>query len=303
MKKLIIVTIFLTMSLFANDVTIKLNPITNIGFIKNPSKKLKNKFPICDAFLQVDWINKEKKIGYSIYDLYKNGKKDGRMFALVVMIEGNYVIGLDAYGYKQKGKLDELFKAIQKGKVIDSGIFRIKYNNKFYDLYNTAPISATLADNHMNVCIEHPDNGRAWIVEGKHIDKIYNTVDSNKSFKLLENILNSDNTNKYFIRDREYIERTFIVVDINYDNKDDYFSVFEFLTPVFSVDSRYYKPKIIRKNQNVQKEETIAELLFLQDKKICNLPVGSHYHYLTTDGQNYFLGNICNLTELTREEK
>jgi hypothetical protein len=38
----------------------------------NPSQKLKERFPMCDAFLKVKWIDKKKKIGYSRYDLHRN---------------------------------------------------------------------------------------------------------------------------------------------------------------------------------------------------------------------------------------
>jgi hypothetical protein len=50
-------------------------PITNVGFMENPPKELKEKFPMCDAFLKVEWIDKEKKVGYSEYEFYNQGKK------------------------------------------------------------------------------------------------------------------------------------------------------------------------------------------------------------------------------------
>ena len=63
------------------------NPVAeNIGFMKKPAKELTEKFPMCDAFLKVEWIDKEKKIGYSRYDLYKDGKKDGQMVVLIYTI-------------------------------------------------------------------------------------------------------------------------------------------------------------------------------------------------------------------------
>jgi hypothetical protein len=49
---------FLTLPLCAAETT---QPaITNIGFMESPPKELKEKFPMCDAFLKVEWIDKEK---------------------------------------------------------------------------------------------------------------------------------------------------------------------------------------------------------------------------------------------------
>jgi hypothetical protein len=44
--------------------------ISNMGFESNPSPRLKAKFPMCDAFLKVTWIDKKKNIGYSHYEYY-----------------------------------------------------------------------------------------------------------------------------------------------------------------------------------------------------------------------------------------
>jgi hypothetical protein len=51
--------------------------LTNIGFMKSPPKELKKRFPMCDAFFKVEWIE-EKRIGYSRYDLYRDGKKKSK---------------------------------------------------------------------------------------------------------------------------------------------------------------------------------------------------------------------------------
>lgn len=297
MKKLLSLLLVFIVNIYAEDMNVSVSQI-NSGFIKKPPLELTKKFPMCDAFLNVDWIDKTKKIGYSTYDLYKKGKKDGKFYSLVMMSEGMHLIGLDAYSYKRQGKLKELFEAVRKGKMVGA---RIKYKNKFYDLYG-APYETSLADNRINVCIEHPDNGRAWIVEGKHINNVYDVTTAETKLQILQSILNTDS--KLLIRDRKFIEGDgFIVIDVNYDGKDDYFSIFELQTPIFSIRNEYRKPQIVKRTQNIQKEEMVAELSFLPNQKICTLPIGSSYHYLTTDGYNYYLGNKCNLTELTKGEK
>jgi hypothetical protein len=282
----------------------EINPsseVINRGFIKTPSETLTKKFSVCDAFLNVDWIDKKKKIGYSTYEVYEKGLRKGEIFALIDMREGSYIIGLDVFVFKRDGKLPELFEQIRKAKVDQNGDFPIFYKGK--ELYISTPAEElTLADNRINVCVEHPDNGRVWIVEGKHINKVYEATQTDKVFSLLETILNTKS--KSYPRDRKSLESDdFIVVDINHDGKDDYISRFELQTPIYSVADHYQKPTIIKTTENIQKEKTIAELSFLANQKKCIIPVGTSYRYLTTDGQNYFLGNKCNLTKLTQGEK
>lgn len=92
--------------------------IDNIGFMKNPPKELREKFPMCDAFLKVKWIDKEKKIGYSRYDFFVDGKKRGRITALVYL--GDYMpsLDLDLYNYTKQGTLQKIFSFIKAGKKV-----------------------------------------------------------------------------------------------------------------------------------------------------------------------------------------
>lgn len=292
MKKLLSLLLVFIVNIYAEDMDVSVSQI-NGGFIKNPPLELTKKFPMCDAFLNVDWIDKTKKIGYSTYDLYKNGKKDGRFYSLVMMSEGKYIIDLDAYSYKRQGKLNELFEAARKGKIIDSGIFRIKYKNKFYDLHGTSN-DGTLADNHINVCIEHPNHGRAWIVEGRKLTKIYTEEQRNAQYQKIHETVEIE---------QAFLNEHFIVIDLNQDGKEDYF-----YGAIYSNGDKYYSSKRVQLIHDMKNYLTYEESSYPPNNEICTIPLIDYkhhtaYRYLTTDGYNYYLGNKCNLTELTKGEK
>ena len=90
--------------------------LTNIGFMKNPPKELREKFPMCDAFLKVGWIDKEKKIGCSRYDLYQDGKKKGQMTALIYLNQYYPHFDYDLNVYRRAGELNKIFTFIKEGK-------------------------------------------------------------------------------------------------------------------------------------------------------------------------------------------
>jgi hypothetical protein len=53
----------------------------NIGFMKNPPKELKEKFPMCDQFLDVKWIRQFPNggwVGTVTADVYFGAKKEQR---------------------------------------------------------------------------------------------------------------------------------------------------------------------------------------------------------------------------------
>src|SRR4030042_2676398 len=97
------------------------NPVPeNIGFMKNPPKELTEKFPMCDAFLKVEWIDKEKKIGYSHYDLYRDGKREKeKAFALIHIhdVLPHFDYDLSVLDFEGIGKIGmkEVFSIIKEG--------------------------------------------------------------------------------------------------------------------------------------------------------------------------------------------
>jgi hypothetical protein len=116
------------------------NPRTdNIGFMKNPPKKLTERFPMCDAFLNVEWIDKEKMIGYTTYEAIIKGKAakhDGGRKRVWAMVDMNVPgFDYDVYQYRRKGKLDEVFEMVRNGTVNTRIPMMITYAKTGTDLF------------------------------------------------------------------------------------------------------------------------------------------------------------------------
>jgi hypothetical protein len=263
------------------------NPVLeNIGFMKNPPKELTEKFPMCDAFLKIEWIDKEKKIGYSRYDLYKDGKKDGQMVVLVYLTQYYPHFNYDLNEYKRSGQLKAIFSFIREGKIVgDEALLTIRQGNKKITFFPHTPEGATFSDNRQNVCIPYPDNQLAWIVEGRQVGKIFTDQQIKERWEKLQKSFSGLQISRF---------KEMNVIDFNNDGSDDYFFYFPWFS--YSHKDQYFE---IEKSGAGYK---YIELLFPHSRKTCKLqPHG--LDYLTTDGKNYFLSNQCNLTELTQESK
>jgi len=82
--------------------------LTNSGFLNPPPEALKKKFRMCDAFLRVEWLDKERRIGWSRYDFYIDGRKRGQMTALVFLGRDFPAFDYDLYEYQRQGELQSL---------------------------------------------------------------------------------------------------------------------------------------------------------------------------------------------------
>lgn len=162
--------------------------ISNIGFIKYPPKELTAKFPMCDAFLKVEWINKEEKVGYSEYEFYNQGERINRIAHALVYLEDEhpeFEVNLEQFRKNlekthKKGNLNAIFEIIRRGEFDRQGqgdglVF--EENDFVYELGNfrsdwDMPL-LTLVDHKMNVCIPYPDNQRAYFAEQKEVNDIH----------------------------------------------------------------------------------------------------------------------------------
>lgn len=97
--------------------------ISNIGFMKDPPKGLKDKFPMCDAFLKVKWYDEENSIGYSEYEFYNKGKKSNRVAHAMIYLDEDrpeFMIDLERFRKDlerehKKGDLKTIFEMIGQG--------------------------------------------------------------------------------------------------------------------------------------------------------------------------------------------
>lgn len=260
--------------------------ISNIGFMKNPPKALKEKFPMCDAFLKVEWIDKEKKIGYTHYEaLLINdkgilGTEKKKVWALVNLDDLSPSYTLDIYQYKRQGRMEELFDLVKNGEPSKvPAFFAIKYKGKttvFYD-----PLSPVLSDNRQTVCIAYPDEQRAWIIEGKSVKKSYSEA---------QQVILSDrivDTGKLIPKTRL---REFWLLDLNFDSKPDFFLNRTFATEYSWLDKLY--------QVSYEVEKFDFKLTFPPSNRTCHVKDNGTFP-LTTDGKNYYISNQCNLTKLT----
>lgn len=262
--------------------------VSNIGFMENPSKELREKFPMCDAFLKVKWIDKEKKIGYSNYEAIiktkeGNFKEKKIVWALVDLdVPG---IDYDVYQYKMQGRLEEVFDMVRNGKVRVGIPMMIDYEGKRILLYSGATVNyggtrPVLGDNRQTICVAYPDEQQAWIVEGKNVKQSYT---AKQVAELAEKI--KLETGKPIPRER--IESLWLL-DINFDGKEDFIFEGTFLFSkqdhMYLWESKFQYPYFI--------------FSFPSSSRDCRTK-GLLRYELTTDGKNYFYFNQCNLSELT----
>ncbi len=258
----------------------------NIGFMKNPPKELQDKFTMCDAFLKVEWIDKEKKIGTSRFDLYKDGKKVGQMRSLIYLSNLEHRDRIELYDYERKGELEELYEAIKNGNIVDKAFPYIKYESRTYLLQNNnVRPYYSYSDNRQNVCIVYPDNKYVFIAEGKRVGTLFNSVELKEKFQNVKSYIRT----MPFDRFSDYN-----VIDVNLDGVEDYVGGRGF---VYSFLGKYYVRK--REIAYYEKGEAVYKISFPPINFNC-IKSSKSGHFLTSDGSNYFFSNKCNLTELTQ---
>ena len=261
----------------------------NIGFIKNPPKELTEKFPMCDAFLHVEWINKEKQIGYSNYEIIIKGKK--RMVWELIVLEGDHLfLGWDVYQFKRKGQLQEIFEMVKNGEEkVTPLLIILTYKDKSITIHGRSPNDDdSLADHRCTVCVQYPDKKRVWIAEGKSIKQNYSAAQQKKLFNRIEKAAGKPiNLNDPV--QKEWFESLYIL-DVNFDGKEDI---------VFKKSFFVTSHNMLYKVKRVYKYEDEYQFTFPPTGRTCH--VKSRFFPLTTDGKNYYIDNQCNLTELTSQ--
>lgn len=267
--------------------------IINIGFVKEPSRELKVNFPMCDVFLRVTWLDKEKKIGYTEYDLYKSdGSKDGMHNLALIHLDSNWPsFRYNIETWRDENKLKKLSALIINGRIKTIiGEYNLIINGED-GASITVPstsLELTLSNNKLNVCVPFPDGKRMWIAEEKRVDKVYEKQEINKKMEKLKPWISD-----VFPVGAYLLNSYSSVIDINFDGVEDYFGA---AITVYSSGNRYYRMQPMWAHEY---DDNYGEFYFPQIKKTCRIIFWSFY--LTTDGKNYFLNNQCNLTKLTQK--
>lgn len=259
--------------------------ISNIGFMKDPPKEWRKQYPMCDAFLRVTWLNKDKRIGYSTFSYFTDGIRHGKMTALVYIGPSYASFDMDLYKYRHDGSLSDIISFIRRGKIVhsESSLALIIRRGSREIAFFPAKSDLSLAKFSRNVCIPYPDGSRMWLAEGRKVDETYSANIKMEKYEILK---------KYFPHLLPTMFDQWDVVDLNHDGLDDYFYAGH---PIYSTGNQYYEMKKLHGNWPAETYK------FPPTNMTCELTYGAHY--LTTDGKSYFLGNQCNLTELTRVTK
>lgn len=263
--------------------------LDNIGFMKNPPKALQEKFPMCNAFLNVEWIDMEKKIGYSKYEIILNKNKERKMMWSLVWLNDLFPqVTIDVYRYKKEGKLDELFSFIRRGKILPNSPFLGIQDDKRKESFVTtspSPFDFTWSNDQQTVCVACPDKTRAWIIEGKTVK---NGLNETEKAILAKKIIKG-------LGHREEWFNACWLLDINHDGKMD---LVRGETVNYSFGEEYYQ------NNRIKIFTNYGAWDFPPFNRECVISKKSSWkYYLTTDGFNYYLSNECNLTELTSSNK
>ena len=254
----------------------------NIGFMKPKPRDLAKKFPMCDAFLKVDWIDKEKNIGYSQYEVTVNKTGELKMMWSLVYI-GIYPVMFDVYQYKREGKLKELFNFIRDGNISQDESLTLKirkgHETKFILPYG--PYNSTLSENKQTLCIPCPNRELTWVFETKNAKNLTNEEKIELSRR--NDAINSELINNVFFQELR-------VMDINHDGMLDFIGRFGNIT--YSFQGKYYKNNRI----NMTGEHTtwtfppFGKKYTIRDKSA---------YLITTDGKDYYLGNQINISTAT----
>lgn len=258
----------------------------NIGFKKGKDREvLKTKYPMCNEFLDVKWIDEEKEItvveginntkriskgiGKIKLQLYKKGKVKGEIYALVNDNRITYQITKKEYESKEFADYLRKIKMTNYGSMII-----LSDKNKKRKIHSYLAFDSLSYDN-VNVCIpysEHivfskitrPFKKYPWI--SLPIDEKKKKLV--KDF-LIKNFLTIESVDNAIVRIKE--------IDLNRDGIVDYFD--GDTIHVYSANNKYqYK--------------AFGYFEFCKKKRCCNSP-------LMFKNEDYLLGHgNCNLTKL-----
>lgn len=263
----------------------------NIGFMKNSPQELRAKFPMCEEFLDVQWLDKKYMVGYATYDAFVRRKPAAstvrkRVQAIVAIpfgVPGRY--DYDASQFVRQGKLKDLFALIKSGEPLSAGlVFSAGGGDDRAVLHPGGALSygetdPLLSDHRKTVCIVYPAGDKAWIIEGKTVERAYPDDQVRRTLETLK---------EHGIKTPAEFFKQMWVLDINGDGAADFF-----------------KPRNLIYSKNGRLQKTTEEFskgnfryTASGSEKSCVVDSNKMNFNLTTDGRNYFAAG-CNWTELS----
>ncbi|WP_144307285.1 hypothetical protein [Oceanidesulfovibrio marinus] len=282
--------------------------IDNVGFMKNPPKELVDRFPMCDAFLNVEWIDEERMIGFSRYSVYGiNGTIVAKEIPAIIYLDPNFMHydyiakvyrnrtdGWSMYKDMTDEELKLFFSVIKDNKNYQPdltpsfGAIMFERISSYLEKYTnySSPSIYTLADGQLTVCIPYPGNQRMWIAEGKEAEKVYNKTELEHIERGIK-IENQDPTGG-----RLSLENT-IILDLNNDGKEDY-TYLNWGWALYSAGNKYFQSIQLWKGE---RDNAYGRWLFPPSDGVCDTGMLTNTFW-TTDGVRYFLYNKCDIMQL-----
>ena len=266
--------------------------IYNQGFISEPSQALKDKFPLCDRFLDVEWINRSLGVGYLKHDIYKNGKYLGQMESQIIMPPDADVYHrpwdrIELYDFKKNGEIDQLFEIIRSSK--DAAEYKEKYEESDFKSYKGPQYiidDYSYSDFNFNVCLPYPNDDIMWVVEKKGAGKVLSQKELERHFEVRKNMVPG-----YTM---EWLKKQ-TVMDINHDGVDDYLGG----STVFSISYKKQYFEVLKRNTGYDKKGSFSVIGTKNLSYKCKVYRIGRY-FLTTDGEFLYLNNQCNLSKLIK---
>jgi hypothetical protein len=181
LSAIFIVTVFLM------PVIAEAADVTNPGFKVDVSQSMKERFSLCDEFLDVKWVDKTRLIGLLRADAYRSGKTEPRF--LIVHLEKP---GSKAFNVRGSGIFYEIsgqdYSDAGYEKFLSGASYSFSRQNVFMNVskgkrserYPQEPLPFEAFINHRNefpnrsfsgftrtVCVAYPDNKKIFVIEAK----------------------------------------------------------------------------------------------------------------------------------------
>lgn len=224
---------------------------SNVG-LAGISSELKNKFPICEKQLIVNWINKEKRIGISEFDTYNIKENYIYRFKSFVDLNPPYLSYKRVAYYPRNqndGKQNLISNRkngnpyfpyfVNKQRLVNDNIEElteliIKHGLKFYTSEESKNIEQivtgirrlSLTNNSSTVCVIFPDKIKAWVVELKHIKNTHTKEQIDSLYEKVRRFFANDRMYKWNPKAHRKLFNTLSAYDLNNDGQEDYFNSF-----------------------------------------------------------------------------
>lgn len=290
----------------------------NIGFMRDVPSSWIKKFPMCDHFLDVHWIDRKKEAGYAKYNLYINHKLSRRTYTTLVALQGyapHYDLDVDKV--LKRGGISALRAVVKSMHGLDFFPTGFPSIASSFASPNAPPPAVSLDDYRANICIPFPAAGathaeeqtsstkvkeaaaptRVWIAEIKRADQVYSSKQLEREYELVRHALRPPGVYRWNAYDeRKAFRRYGVLDDCGPAHRACFIPGSGGINIAYPFRGKYY-PASPDWRDSGSKDYGVYR--FSVSGQECSLGVPSDF-YVTTNGSRYYINNFCNLTVETR---